>query len=96
MKLKTLLFAALIFAACGDDTSSGPAPENTPGSSVSALLSSSSVFSKLSSSSVVYNVELSSSVEKNAVSGSSEKVNGYSARVTSSANIEAKNNMVID
>lgn len=54
MKLKFFLFSAILLAACGDDSSSGPAPENTPGSSVSAQLSSSGngKSAKLSSSSV--------------------------------------------
>jgi len=80
MKLKTLLFAALIFAACGDDSSSGPAPENTPGSSVLAQLSSSGngKSAKESSSSVAKGK--SSSIEKNAASSSS-----VSAKLSSSS-----------
>ena len=80
MKLKTLLFAALMFVACGEDSSSGPAPENTPGSSVSAQLSSSGngKSAKESSSSVAKGK--SSSIEKNAASSSS-----VSAKLSSSS-----------
>lgn len=98
MKYKAPFLVLLLFVACSEESSLGPDSPSSLESSASVLLSSSEggMSSVMSSSSVVYNVELSSSVEKNAVSGSSEKVNGSSASVTSSANIEATNNMVID
>ncbi len=60
MKCKYLLLgAAVLFAACGDDSSSGPATENTPNSSAVAPLSSSD---NGQSSSAENNVASSSSV----------------------------------
>lgn len=105
MKLKTLLFAALMFVACGDDSSSGPAPENTPGSSVSAQLSSSGngKSAKESSSSVAKGK--SSSFEKNTASSSSvtAKLSSSSVEKSSSsvkaslpANYDAATHTVTD
>lgn len=73
MKCKYLLLgAAVLFAACGDDSSSGPATENTPNSSAVAPLSSSDngSASVASSSSIADNGQ-SSSAENNVASSSS-------------------------
>lgn len=73
MKCKYLLLgAAVLFAACGDDSSSGPATENTPNSSAVAPLSSSDngTASVASSSSIADNGP-SSSAENNVASSSS-------------------------
>ena len=73
MKCKYLLLgAAVLFAACGDDSSSGPATENTPNSSAVAPLSSSDngTASVASSSSIADNGQ-SSSAENNVASSSS-------------------------
>ena len=72
MKCKYLLLvAAILFAACGGDSSSGPAPENTPNSSSAVLSSSDSGnVSAVSSSSIADNGQ-SSSAEINVASSSS-------------------------
>ena len=73
MKCKYLLLgAAVLFAACGDDSSSGAATENTPNSSAVAPLSSSDngTASVASSSSIADNGQ-SSSAENNVASSSS-------------------------
>ena len=73
MKCKYLLLgAAVLFAACGDDSSSGPATENTPNSSAVAPLSSSDngTASVASCSSIADNGQ-SSSAENNVASSSS-------------------------
>lgn len=73
MKCKYLLLGtAVLLAACGDDSSSGPATENTPNSSAVAPLSSSDngTASVASSSSIADNGQ-SSSAENNVASSSS-------------------------
>lgn len=82
MKLKALLFAVLMFVACGDDSTSGPLPENTPVSSVSVQISSSGSekTAKASSSSVVNNNGQLSSADRAAASSSS-----VSAKLSSSS-----------
>lgn len=73
MKYKyLLLMAAVLLAACGDDSSSGPATENTPNSSAVAPLSSSDngTASVASSSSIADNGQ-SSSAENNVACSSS-------------------------
>jgi len=73
MKCKYLLLgAAVLFAACGDDSSSGPATENTPNSSAVAPLSSSDKGSaSVASSSSIADNGQSSSAENNVDSSSS-------------------------
>ena len=73
MKCKYLLLgAAVLFAACGDDSSSGPATENTPNSSAVAPLSSSDKGSaSVASSSSIADNGQSSSAENNVASSSS-------------------------
>lgn len=98
MKLKTLLFAVLMFVACGDDSSSGPAPENTPGSSVSAQLSSSGNGKtlKASSSSVVNNNGQLSSGDRAVVSSSSASSSSSSVKGSTPANYDAATHTVTD
>ncbi len=78
MKCKYLLLGtAVLFAACGDESSSGPNSENTPSSSAVAPLSSSDNGndSVVSSSSVADNGQ-SSSADNNVVSSSSVASSG--------------------
>ena len=99
MKCKYLLLvAAILFAACGGDSSSGPAPEKTPDSSVSVPLSSSDGgnTSAVSSSSATVGKESSSSAKVTMASSSSTVSSSSAVKCSTPANYDAATNTVTD
>lgn len=92
------MFSAILLAACGGDSSSGPAPEKTPESS-SATLSSSDegLASAVSSSSATVGNESSCSANVTAASSSSfESCSSGSVKGSMPANYDAATNTVTD
>lgn len=98
MKFKIIIVSTFLFVACGGDSSSGPAPEKTPDSSVSVPLSSSDDgnSSPVSSSSVANGSEWSCSAEKLVTSSSSTVVSSSSKKASTPANYDAATNTVTD